>query len=156
MTFLIALLLVGAAPPHPCLQDAERLCPGVKAGEGRVATCLREHKAEVSAACKKRIAHFREESEACQRDVARLCPDTRPGAERARCLRQHADRVSPDCQQLFGRARERHGDVREAMRACREDARRLCSDLKPGDGRVAQCLTQHQAELSQGCANSLK
>jgi hypothetical protein len=35
-----------------CKADAQKLCPGVKPGEGRIAACLKEHRAEVSPACK--------------------------------------------------------------------------------------------------------
>jgi len=34
-----------------CLDDLEKYCAEVELGEGRVATCLLEHKAEVTAAC---------------------------------------------------------------------------------------------------------
>lgn len=42
----------GAGRDGPCKADAEKLCPGVKPGEGRIAACLREHKDVVSEACK--------------------------------------------------------------------------------------------------------
>ncbi|MBI3897884.1 MAG: hypothetical protein HY308_06265 [Gammaproteobacteria bacterium] len=34
---------------------------------------------------------------------------------------------------------------------CRDDAKKFCHDVKPGDHRIAQCLTQHAAELSSAC-----
>jgi len=58
MTLLFALLLAQAAQ-HPCLDDAKKLCPGVEPGQGRVAACLKENKAQLSQACKSRIAEFR-------------------------------------------------------------------------------------------------
>jgi len=41
-------------------------------------------------------------------------------------------------------------------RACAEDAKKLCSDVKPGGGRVYQCLDSHAAELSPACGERLK
>jgi hypothetical protein len=34
-----------------CRPDAERLCPGVPPGGGRIIGCLKEHKMEVSVGC---------------------------------------------------------------------------------------------------------
>ena len=68
---LSALLLAGAsamaqapAPApgngaNPCADDARRLCKGVQPGEGRILGCLKEHREEVSDACKARLAQQR-------------------------------------------------------------------------------------------------
>lgn len=45
----------GSRPAGPCKADAEKLCPGVQPGGGRIASCLREHKDQVSDACKAQI-----------------------------------------------------------------------------------------------------
>ncbi len=34
---------------------------------------------------------------------------------------------------------------------CRADAEKLCKGVQPGQGRIVQCLEQHQSELSGGC-----
>jgi Cysteine rich repeat len=41
------------------------------------------------------------------------------------------------------------------VKACRGDAQSLCPSVKPGGGRVAQCLQQREAELSVGCKTQL-
>ncbi len=156
MTILIALLIAQAAPQHPCAADAQKLCPGVEPGEGRIAQCLKQHKDEVSAACKQKIATFREEAQACQADVQRLCPNAKPGKERQECMRQHKDEVSNECKQFVAGLIERHEETRQAMRACRGDAQKFCKGVQPGEGRIVACLKQHQSDLSQGCANALK
>lgn len=39
--------------------------------------------------------------------------------------------------------------------ACRADFGRLCSGVRPGGGRVLQCLDAHVAELSPACRAAL-
>jgi hypothetical protein len=34
---------------------------------------------------------------------------------------------------------------------CQEDAERLCKGVEPGQGRILQCLKQHEADLSPAC-----
>src|ERR1700690_1625288 len=39
--------------------------------------------------------------------------------------------------------------------ACRDDAKKLCGDVKPGGGAIADCLKTQQADLSQGCKDNI-
>lgn len=39
--------------------------------------------------------------------------------------------------------------------ACRDDAKKLCGDVKPGGGIIQDCLKQHQADLSQACKDNI-
>jgi hypothetical protein len=34
---------------------------------------------------------------------------------------------------------------------CAEDVKKLCADVKPGGGAMAQCLDKHEGELSEAC-----
>jgi len=42
-----------------CKADVEKLCPGIQPGGGRIMACLREHKDEISDACKTNMARMR-------------------------------------------------------------------------------------------------
>ncbi len=39
--------------------------------------------------------------------------------------------------------------------ACREDVKKLCGEVKPGGGAIADCLKTHEADLSQGCKENM-
>ena len=153
MTLVLALLLAQAA--HPCMADSQKLCPGIEPGGGRIAACLKSHQADISADCKAKMASFREEAASCQADVEKLCPGTKPGPERRQCMMQHKDQVSPECKAFYQQMMERRGEARGAVQACRDDAQKLCADVKPGRGRMIKCLKTHQSELSSGCAAAL-
>jgi len=39
---------------------------------------------------------------------------------------------------------------------CAADAKKFCSDVKPGQGRIHNCMASHQAELSPACQARIK
>lgn len=39
--------------------------------------------------------------------------------------------------------------------ACRADIEKFCKDVKFGHGRIAQCMKQHEAELSPACVDQI-
>ena len=50
----------GNGPRVACKADVEKLCSGIQPGGGRVAGCLKQNEAQVSAACKDALAKARE------------------------------------------------------------------------------------------------
>ncbi len=36
-------------------------------------------------------------------------------------------------------------------KACRADRQKFCAGIKPGDGKLAACMKEHEAELSPEC-----
>ena len=49
-----------SSPQVACKADVEKLCSGVEPGNGRIAACLKQNEAQVSAACKEAIAKARQ------------------------------------------------------------------------------------------------
>lgn len=47
------------------------------------------------------------------------------------------------------------GFVTAAGNPCQEDIQRLCGDVKPGQGRIQECLKAHKDEISQECRDSM-
>jgi len=39
--------------------------------------------------------------------------------------------------------------------ACRDDMKKFCKDIKPGEGRMMECMKSHEAELSSGCKSMM-
>jgi Golgi apparatus protein 1 len=85
----------------------------------------------------------------CKEDAERLCKGVEPGQGRiVQCLKQHEAELSPACKQRRDSFRER---MQEIHAACQEDAQKYCAGVQPGGGRIARCLEQHQADLSEAC-----
>ena len=40
-------------------------------------------------------------------------------------------------------------------RVCADDAKKFCSSVKPGEGRVYQCLMGHSGEINPACRDQL-
>jgi hypothetical protein len=43
-----------------------------------------------------------------------------------------------------------------ALQPCQDDAQKFCAKVKPGKGRMSQCLKGHEADLSQECETHLE
>jgi Cysteine rich repeat len=84
----------------------------------------------------------------CRADVARLCPDAKGRAEVHACMQEKGEQVSAECKAKWADFKQR---AQVAMEACKPDAEKFCKDVKPGHGRVAVCLRQHESELSEAC-----
>jgi hypothetical protein len=53
-------------------------------------------------------------------------------------------------------AGEGHGARRSLIGTrCQEEISKMCDDVKPGGGRLARCLREHEAELSNDCKAAL-
>jgi Cysteine rich repeat len=48
------------------------------------------------------------------------------------------------------------GHFAKVRAACRADVERLCKDVKPGEGRIRECLKTHAAELSDSCKAAIR
>jgi hypothetical protein len=92
------------AEPRPCQEELEKLCSSARPGAGGIVSCLEEHGAELSEACRGRVQNAlmrREEAkQACSAEIRRFCPDVTPGGRRLiKCLSLHVEELSPQCRQ---------------------------------------------------------
>jgi hypothetical protein len=84
----------------------------------------------------------------CAAEAARLCSKARGETALLGCLRGHAKELAPACRaelsSLLAIAEEYGKD-------CEADARRLCAETPPGEGRLLKCLKDQESFLSQSC-----
>ena len=89
----------------------------------------------------------------CADDVAKLCKGMQEGEGRiAKCLKEHSNELSPGCKKDIGEMKEQMQDFAQA---CKDDANKLCKGTKPGEGRITQCLKQHEGDLSAACKEKM-
>jgi hypothetical protein len=81
-----------------CAEDIKLHCAGVRAGEGRIRACIREHLKDLSKPCREVFTRARTVARACAADVKTHCADVQRGGGRiGKCLREHLDSLSPPC-----------------------------------------------------------
>jgi cysteine rich repeat protein len=89
----------------PCMADVQKLCADVPGGHGEVMHCLMEHEANLSPACKEKMAaakgkmeeHASKMKAACSEDASKLCPGMEGGTGLMKCLHQHDAELSKTC-----------------------------------------------------------
>jgi hypothetical protein len=100
-TLAFAVLTCSAfAQDRPCAGDVQKLCTDVEPGNrGGMLQCLKEHKANLSDACKQRLQTFAHEP--CAEDAEKLCTDIQLGdkLEMVHCLREHDTDLSDACKE---------------------------------------------------------
>ena len=85
----------------------------------------------------------------CAPDIAKYCKDVKQGGGNiAVCLKEHEADLSPSCKDYIAGLREKG---REFAQHCGADVAQLCKEVQPGDGRIIECLKEHQSELSDSC-----
>jgi hypothetical protein len=85
----------------------------------------------------------------CEDDVANFCKDVKPGGGSIiKCLKEHENELSAVCKTHLQEAKQKR---EEKAKICESDVAKFCKDVKPGGGRIAKCLKEHEAELSGEC-----
>jgi hypothetical protein len=85
----------------------------------------------------------------CADDIAKFCKDIKPGEGRlAKCIKEHEKELSPACAASIKETRKK---LKDAHQACADDVQKFCKDIKPGQGRIVNCLREHQKDLSPAC-----
>ena len=97
----------------------------------------------------------------CDKEIKTYCKDVTPGEGRVlACLYAHEDKLSGQCEYaLYDAAAQLEralNAVSYVVNECRDDLTKFCSDIKPGEGRLLQCLDKNDAKVSGRCKQALK
>ncbi|HXN05584.1 MAG TPA: cysteine rich repeat-containing protein [Nitrospiria bacterium] len=100
----------------------------------------------------------RGENDACKADFEKYCKDVKPGEGRImQCMKEHEKDFSQACKTHMAEKKEMmEKKIKEAREACKGDVEKYCKDVKPGGGRIMQCLAEHKDQLSDTCKENLR
>ena len=97
----------------------------------------------------------------CEKELTTYCKNVTPGEARIlACLYAFEDKLSGQCEYaLYDTAVQLErviNAVAYVANECRDDLTKLCSDIKPGEGRLLQCIDKNEAKVSKRCKQALK
>jgi multidrug efflux system outer membrane protein len=85
----------------------------------------------------------------CADEFERFCKDVKPGLGlMILCLDQHRDELSPVCREKVGKSLAK---LEKAKQDCEQDIATFCPGVKPGAGRLLECLKKQSDKLSPAC-----
>ncbi len=98
---------------------------------------------------------------ACNKELTTFCKGVPAGEGRIlACLYAFEDKVSDKCiYALYDASVELERAVaalKYAASSCKDDLKKFCADVKPGQGRGLACLGKHDKDVSQGCKDALR
>ncbi len=97
----------------------------------------------------------------CSKEFETYCKNVTPGEGRLiACLYAYEDKLSPRCEYALYDAAAQLERALTALsylaNECRDDLRQSCSDVKPGEGRLIDCMAKKKDVLSDRCKNAIK
>ena len=100
-------------------------------------------------------------SAGCQQELSTFCKDVTPGDGRIlACLYAFQDKLSPRCEYALydsvGQLDKVLNNLSYAVGECRDDLKNHCAEIKPGEGRLLDCLGKNEAKVSARCNTALK
>ncbi|MEJ2476157.1 MAG: cysteine rich repeat-containing protein [Desulfobacterales bacterium] len=100
-------------------------------------------------------------TEGCQQELTTFCKDVTPGEGRIlACLYAFQDKLTPQCEYAFydsvAQLDRTLNNLSYAVTECRDDLKKFCSETKPGEGRLLECLNKNETQVSQRCNAALK
>lgn len=100
-------------------------------------------------------------SQGCQQELTTFCKDVVPGEGRIlACLYAFQDKLTPRCEYALydsvGQLDRVLTNLSFAIGECRDDLKSYCAEIKPGEGRLLDCLDKNEAKISARCKTALK
>ena len=97
----------------------------------------------------------------CKKELETYCKDVTPGEGRLlACLYAYGDKLSVRCEySLYDAAAQLERAVAAltyVANECRDDLKAYCSSVKPGEGRLLNCINKHEEKISGRCKQALK
>src|SRR5215203_2245289 len=80
-----------------CWADIKKVCGNTKPGGNRIATCLKEHVADLSDACKARLADIAAARKTCGADIEKQQCGTKSRIQKVTCIKDAIANLGDEC-----------------------------------------------------------
>ena len=88
-------------------------------------------------------------SDPCEGDSAKYCSVNRPDdPARLYCLKTVESQISPACKAYL---KNINGSADDFIDECYSDYLKVCEKIRPGQGRILECLRDHSKDLDFEC-----
>jgi len=100
-------------------------------------------------------------TQGCQQELKTYCKDITPGEGRViACLYAFQDKLTPRCEYALydsvSQLDRTLTNLSYVVGECRDDLKKHCTDIKPGEGRLLDCINKNEAKVSARCNAALK
>jgi hypothetical protein len=100
-------------------------------------------------------------ADGCKTEIDTYCKDVTPGEGRVlACLFAREDKLSNRCEYALYDAAAQLQQAVVALtylaNECRDDLKTFCSNVKPGEGRLLQCIEKNKEKISGRCKQAIK
>jgi hypothetical protein len=100
-------------------------------------------------------------TEGCQVELTTYCNNVTPGEGRIlACLYAYEDKLSPRCEYaLYDSVNQLNRmltNLSYVVNECSDDLDAYCTNIKPGEGRLLDCLNRNEGKVSKRCNTALK
>ncbi len=97
----------------------------------------------------------------CKKELESYCNNVTPGEGRLlACLYAHMDKLTTKCEYaLYDAAAQLERAVAAltyVANECDADLEKFCKSVRPGEGRLLDCLNKHDKEIDKRCTQALK
>ena len=99
--------------------------------------------------------------EGCATEFETYCKNVTPGEGRLlACLYSYNDKISTRCEYAIYDAAAQLERALNTLsylaNECRDDLKTYCSDVKPGEGRLIDCIAKKKDAITDRCKNAIK
>jgi hypothetical protein len=100
-------------------------------------------------------------ADGCKKEIDTYCKKVTPGEGRVlACLYAYEDKLSNRCEYaLYDAAAQLERAIAALTflaNECRNDLKTFCSNVKPGEGRLIQCIDKNKEKISGRCKQAIK
>jgi hypothetical protein len=100
-------------------------------------------------------------ADGCKKDIETYCKNVTPGEGRVlACLFAYEDKLSNRCEYaLYDAAAQLERAIAALTflaNECKDDLKTYCSNIKPGEGRLINCIDKNMEKVSSRCKQAIK